>query len=73
MASTASWGGQIEIQALSDALRTPVEVYAADQPVLVMGELYGGANGSGLQPLRVTYHRKYYTLGEHYNSVVLMW
>jgi len=72
MASTASWGGQIEIQALSDVLRTPVEVYAADQPVLVMGELYGGANGNGLQRLRVTYHRKYYTLGEQYNSGVVM-
>ena len=70
MANTASWGGQIEIQALSDALKTPVEVYAAGQPVITMGETYGGVSGNGLQPLRVTYQRKYYTLGEHYNSVV---
>lgn len=72
MSTTAAWGGQIEIQALSDALQTPVEVYAAGQPVLTMGETYGGVSGNGLQPLRVTYHRKYYTLGEHYNSVVLL-
>jgi OTU domain-containing protein 6 len=71
MANTACWGGQIEIQALSEALKTPIEVYAADQDVLTMGELYGGALGNGLQPLRVTYHRHYYTLGEHYNSVVV--
>ena len=72
MEETACWGGQIEIQALSDALRTPVEVYAAGQPVLTMGEAYGGgvSGVEGLQPLRVSYHRKYYTLGEHYNSVV---
>jgi OTU domain-containing protein 6 len=64
MSNTASWGGQIEIQALSDALQTPVEVYAAGQDVLIMGQTYENV------PLRVTYHRKYYTLGEHYNSVV---
>ena len=67
MASSSDWGGQIEIQALADALKTPIEVYAADQAKTTMGEVFGE---QGLEPLRVSYHRQYYALGEHYNSVV---
>jgi OTU domain-containing protein 6 len=67
MASSSDWGGQIEIQALADALKTPIEVYAANQAKTTMGEVFGE---QGLEPLRVSYHRQYYALGEHYNSVV---
>jgi len=62
--TTAVWGGQLELRALAQALRRPIVVYSADAPVLRMGEAFEG------QPLRVTFHRHYYALGEHYNSVV---
>lgn len=67
MANTADWGGQIEIQALAEALKTPIEVYSANQPKTTMGEVFGS---QGLEPLRLSYHKEYYALGEHYNSVV---
>lgn len=61
----AEWGGQIEIKALSEALHHPIYVYSSDAPVLITGEDEDGI------PLRVSFHRYYYALGEHYNSVVM--
>jgi hypothetical protein len=58
--NSSMWGGEVEIQALCAALRVRVSVFAADRV-----HDYGG---DGPQ-LRVTYHRKAYALGEHYNSV----
>lgn len=66
--NTASWGGQVELNVLATVLRTPIEVYAANLPVLRMGENY--AKGDNNNSLRVSFHRRYYGLGEHYNSVV---
>lgn len=60
--SSAEWGGQIELQALSQALDRSIAIHSADVPVLHMG-------GEKDDPIRITYHRHYYTLGEHYNSV----
>lgn len=62
-ASGAEWGGQLEVRALSECLHRPIHVYDATAPVVKMGE-----DGSG-DPIIVTYHRHYYALGEHYNSV----
>lgn len=58
------WGGQVELQALSRVLGRRVDVFAAGMPAVVMGD-----NESG-DPLRLSFHRKYYDLGNHYNSVV---
>ncbi|KAG5187590.1 hypothetical protein JKP88DRAFT_207079 [Tribonema minus] len=65
---SAEWGGEVELRALSRALRVPIEVWsaAAAQP-MVVGE---GEEGGAAAPLRVSYHQHYYALGEHYNSVV---
>ncbi|XP_055911185.1 deubiquitinase OTUD6B [Eupeodes corollae] len=60
--NTAAWGGQIEIKALSSALRVPIEVLQATGPSTIQGSEYEGPN------LVVTYHRLMYSLGEHYNS-----
>mmetsp|Transcript_21944 Transcript_21944/g.54204 ORF Transcript_21944/g.54204 Transcript_21944/m.54204 type:complete len:288 (-) Transcript_21944:576-1439(-) len=65
LAKPSVWGGQVEIRAMTEVLDVPVEVYAADMPVLKMGP-----TGGDKAPLRLSYHRKYYGLGEHYNSVV---
>ncbi|KAH9515524.1 OTU domain-containing protein 6B [Bulinus truncatus] len=62
-ANSPMWGGQLEIRALSEVLRVPVEVIQADMKPLVIGESMEG------NPLSVVYHRHVYRLGEHYNSV----
>jgi OTU domain-containing protein 6 len=61
----AEWGGQLEIKALSAALSVPILIYAADVPVLTMNDCDAPVDN----PLRITYHKNYYALGEHYNSV----
>jgi len=63
MASTAAWGGQVELLALSRVLDRPIEVIQAEGPPTVMGD--GGEKSSVI----LTYHRHMFGLGEHYNSV----
>ena len=59
------WGGQLELRALSAAIGCPILLYAADDaPQVCMGEQMSGPT------LKLSYHRQYYALGEHYNSVV---
>ena len=41
-------------------------MFAAEQPVYTMGE----EEYAGEAPLLLSYHRQFYALGEHYNSVV---
>ncbi|KAJ2741725.1 OTU protein [Coemansia sp. BCRC 34301] len=62
---SAAWGGHQEIMALSHALQLPVLVYQCDAPVLRIGEDAYGAK----DPVRLSYHRHAYGLGEHYNSL----
>ncbi|CAH3015073.1 unnamed protein product [Porites evermanni] len=64
LANTPVWGGHLEIQALSQVLKMPVEVYQANAPILRTGEEYDS------QPILLSYHHHAYGLGEHYNSVV---
>lgn len=60
---TPAWGGQIEIKALSNVLRVPIEILQATGPLTIQGEHdYASPN------LLITYHRLMYSLGEHYNS-----
>jgi len=69
MRDTSAWGGQPELQALSHHLQLPIDVYSAGQAVVNMGSEYASA-GDGGAPLRVSYHRNAYSLGEHFNSLV---
>jgi OTU-like cysteine protease len=62
----AEWGGQLEINALCLSLQRAVMVFSADAPLLVMGENFLKADRL---PLKIAYHRHFYALGEHYNSV----
>lgn len=70
--SQAEWGGQLEIQALCAALGRVIYIYSADAPVLKMGEEHGldASASQHLSPLRICFHRHFYALGEHFNSVV---
>lgn len=73
--SGAEWGGQLEVRALSECLRRPIHIYEAAAPVIKMGEETAARvdssveSSSTTEPIIVTYHRHYYALGEHYNSV----
>uniref|UniRef100_A0A1Q3F987 Putative otu ovarian tumor-like cysteine protease n=1 Tax=Culex tarsalis TaxID=7177 RepID=A0A1Q3F987_CULTA len=63
--NTKSWGGEIEVKALSSGLKCPIEIIQASGTSPVHGE--------GEDPARklvLTYHRHMYRLGEHYNSTV---
>eukprot|EP00850_Spirogloea_muscicola_P016337 SM000131S26767 [mRNA] locus=s131:316332:317751:- [translate_table: standard] len=66
---TAAWGGQLELGALAHALHRRITVYTADGPEVEMGEDYG-KGVAARPPIRLSYHRHAYGLGEHYNSVV---
>ena len=61
--NSTDWGGHLELRALATALRRPVVVYSADAAPLRMGEEEDG------EDILLSYHRHYYALGEHYNSV----
>ena len=81
----AVWGGHPEIRALACTLGVPVVVYQAGAPVLTLGpdgdettrrvaaqasDTPTGWRVPGDATLRLSFHRHYYALGEHYNSVV---
>lgn len=61
--TTKCWGGQVEIMALSNALKVPIEVLqATGSPTVHFAESFHEPN------LVITYHRHFVSLGEHYNS-----
>ncbi|CAL8102113.1 unnamed protein product [Orchesella dallaii] len=62
--STAAWGGQIEVRALSQVLSRPIKVIQADGPPLVFGEEFKKPG------LTLTFHRHKFQLGAHYNSAI---
>lgn len=71
--STSEWGGQVELRALCHALKRKIVVYSADGPPIAMGEEFATGRddereGEG-RTIRVSFHRRYYALGEHYNAV----
>ncbi|XP_062384826.1 deubiquitinase OTUD6B [Sardina pilchardus] len=61
--STAAWGGQLELRALTEALKLPIQIFQADAPLIKIGEEYDKL------PVVLVYMRHAYGLGEHYNSV----
>jgi OTU domain-containing protein 6 len=77
--SSADWGGHLELRALSIALQRPVVVYSAQslEPLRIEeqqqqreGESELSSDDDDDDPIRLSYHRSYYALGEHYNQVV---
>lgn len=75
--NTSTWGGQLEIRAISEALKVPIVVFSAESPPLAMGTEYDPDGDdsevddwSKKKALLLSFHRHYYALGEHYNSVV---
>lgn len=70
--STAAWGGQLELQALTHCLRKHIMIFSGSFPDVEMGKEYksNGETGSSNSSIRLSYHRHAFGLGEHYNSVV---
>lgn len=61
---TAAWGGHLEIQALSMALKVHIKVHTVGISAIDIGEEYRGENTS----LQICYLKHAFGLGEHYNS-----
>ncbi|KAF5455179.1 hypothetical protein F2P56_024782 [Juglans regia] len=72
--STAVWGGQLELGALTHCLRKHIMIYSGSFPDVEMGKEYVsdgvGVNGSSDSSIMLSYHRHAFGLGEHYNSVI---
>lgn len=69
--SSAQWGGQLELRALSSALNRPIVVYSADTAPLTMDDDSGNHRDDKIrEPILLSFHRHYFALGEHYNFLV---
>ncbi|CAH8320880.1 unnamed protein product [Eruca vesicaria subsp. sativa] len=66
--STAAWGGQLELGALTHCLRRHIMVFSGSFPDVEMGKEYKSNNNDS--SLMLSYHRHAFGLGEHYNSLV---
>lgn len=72
MRGTAIWGGEPEILALTRAYNIPIHVIQAANPPVVIHNPIGGPRAEDVhskRALRISYHRRMYGLGEHYNSL----
>ncbi|KAI3980062.1 hypothetical protein MKX01_042716 [Papaver californicum] len=70
--STAAWGGQLELGALTHCLRKHIVIYSGSFPDVEMGKEYKSNNGTSSSNLSVllSYHKHAFGLGEHYNSII---
>ncbi|KAJ6221386.1 hypothetical protein RDWZM_007198 [Blomia tropicalis] len=66
IANTKTWGGHLELKALSNCLKVPIEIIQAEGSSIQIGFSEFGFNN----PLILCYFRHAYQLGEHYNSVM---
>lgn len=70
--STAAWGGQLELGALTHCLQKHIMIFSGSFPDVEMGKEYKSDDGNGplCSSIMLSYHRHAFGLGEHYNSVV---
>ncbi|KAJ4971746.1 hypothetical protein NE237_004845 [Protea cynaroides] len=69
--STAAWGGQLELGALTHCLRKHILIFSGSFPDVEMGKEYKSDGSSGLSPsIMLSYHKHAFGLGEHYNSLI---
>ncbi|KAH9975168.1 hypothetical protein BJV74DRAFT_863126 [Russula compacta] len=69
---TSVWGGEPEILALSRAYAITIHVVQGGQPPVVVHDPNGAPATDNLKEqraVRISYHRRMYGLGEHYNSL----
>ncbi|XP_051146748.1 OVARIAN TUMOR DOMAIN-containing deubiquitinating enzyme 5 [Andrographis paniculata] len=69
--STAAWGGQLELGALTHCLKKHIMVFSGSFPDVEMGKEYKSGDAQlSLSSITLSYHRHAFGLGEHYNSVI---
>ncbi|XP_061369367.1 OVARIAN TUMOR DOMAIN-containing deubiquitinating enzyme 5 [Gastrolobium bilobum] len=70
--STAIWGGQLELGALTHCLKKHIMIFSGSFPDVEMGKEYKSdyATDSSSSSIMLSYHKHAFGLGEHYNSVV---
>lgn len=70
--STAIWGGQLELGALTHCLKKHIVIFSGSFPDVEMGKEYKPVHGIGSSSssIMLSYHKHAFGLGEHYNSVV---
>jgi len=69
---TAVWGGEPEILALSRFFNVPIHVVQAGSPPVVVHNPTDSPTDDQVtdkRVVRISYHRRMYGLGEHYNSL----
>ncbi|GHJ85767.1 hypothetical protein NliqN6_2169 [Naganishia liquefaciens] len=78
VAQSGDWGGEIEIQALAKYYRVPIHVIQHGPPHIISHTPVDEGSGpltaeqakqAGDKVVRISYHRRMYGLGEHYNSL----
>lgn len=67
--STAAWGGQLELGALTHCLKKHIMIFSGSFPDVEMGKEYKSGDSSD-SSIMLSYHKHAFGLGEHYNSVV---
>ena len=64
------WGGELELLALSQALKIPIRIFQAFTEPLIIKPLEDFENSDLKRTLDISYHKYAYALGEHYNSII---
>lgn len=67
--STAAWGGQLELGALTHCLKKHIMIFSGSFPDVEMGKEYKSGESS-VSSIMLSYHKHAFGLGEHYNSLV---
>ncbi|XP_028762291.1 deubiquitinase OTUD6B [Neltuma alba] len=70
--STAMWGGQLELGALTHCLKRHIMIFSGSFPDVEMGKEYKSQGGTDSlnSSIILSYHKHAFGLGEHYNSLV---
>jgi len=66
---TGTWGGEPEIMALASAYKVPIHVVQSGPQRVVVHDPAGGQVVKPDAVVKISYHRRMYGLGEHYNSL----
>lgn len=67
ISTTKTWGGNVELSALTQIINRPIHVYQAEglSPIILTPDIPIPGD-----PIKLSFHRHLYHLGEHYNSLV---
>lgn len=66
---TGTWGGEPEIMALASAYKVPIHVIQSGPQRVVVHAPTDGQMAKPGAVVKISYHRRMYGLGEHYNSL----